>query len=206
MSRTLLDKEVRRAQLVDASIKVFSQKGYRSASITDIIEAAGVARGTFYLYFDSKLDAFHAVMDRFFDLYKEVVLRELARPYNNPLFVRANIRESILEWLKFFNENKDLAKIAFRDANAIEPDYEKRCMEMLSSCFSHWKDSISRFQKLGFVRKNLDPAFLNIAFSGIMIQAVLQRIIPVAHPDMEGMADQWVEFIASGVKAAGWRG
>lgn len=204
MTRTVLDKEVRRSQLIDAAIGVFAVKGYQSASITDIIEGAGVARGTFYLYFDSKLDVFHAVMDRHLDLFKDVVKRELARPYNNPLKVRARIKESLLEWLNFYNDNKLLAKVVFRQAMAIEPEYEKKCMAMLESCFTHWNESISKFQKAGFVRKDLDPDFLNTAFSGMMVFVVLRHIIPYAKPDLEHIADQWLDFIESGVRAKGW--
>ncbi len=204
MTRTVLDKEVRRSQLIDAAIKVFAAKGYQSASITDIIEGAGVARGTFYLYFDSKLDVFHAVMDRHLDQFKDVVKRELARPYSNPLNVRGRIRESLLDWLRFYDDNKELAKVVFRQAMAIEPEYEKRCNEMLESCFKHWNETIVKFQKAGFVRQDLDPEFLNTAFSGMLVFVVLRYIIPNPKPDIEKIADQWLDFIEYGVKAKGW--
>lgn len=204
MTRTVLEKEVRRAQLIDAAITVFAVKGYRSASITDIIETAGVARGTFYLYFDSKLDVFHAVMDRFMDLFGEVVKREVARSYDNPLMIRRRVRESFLEWLKFFSENKLLAKIVFREANAIEPDYEKKCFDMLDKCFAHWSESIQRFQKVGFVRRDVDPQFLSLSFSGIMINLALRYLLPTEKPDLEHMADQIVDLMESGVKVKGW--
>lgn len=206
MTRIVLDKEIRRIQLVDAAIKVFARKGYRGASITDIIETAGVARGTFYLYFDSKLDVFHSVMDRYLDLFKEVVAREVSRSYMNPLSAGSTIRQSFLEWLRFYKDNRDLAKIVFREAMAIEPDYEKRCLEMLESCFQHWRKSIERFQKVGFVRRDLDPEFLNLAFCGIMINVVLRYIIPDPDADIERVADQWLGLIESGLKAKRWLG
>ncbi len=206
MTRTVLDKEVRRIQLVDAAVKVFARKGYNSASITDIIEAADVARGTFYLYFDSKLDVFHAVMDRYIDLFRGVVAREVARSYGNPLSARANIRQSLLEWLRFYKENRELSKVVFREAMAIEPEYEKRCLEMMESCFQHWRKSIERFQKVGFVRRDLDPNFLQMAFCGIMINVVLRYIIPDPNADIERVADQWIGFIEFGLKAKGWLG
>lgn len=204
--RTVLPKEERRAQLVEAASRVFAEKGYRSASITDIIEAAGVARGTFYLYFDSKLDAFHAVMDRFLDLFKEVVEREVRRPYGNPLQVRSQIRESLLEWLKFFRDHRELAKIAFREANAIEPDYEKRCVALMDSCFAHWRQTLERFQALGIVRKDLDPAFMNHVFSGVMIHVVVRYVLPNKDPNLDWIVDQWVALLESGVRAKGWLG
>ena len=42
--RKRIPKEQRKAEILDAAVKVFAEKGYRNASITDINEAAGIAR------------------------------------------------------------------------------------------------------------------------------------------------------------------
>ena len=54
----------RRAQLVGAALSVFSRDGVAAASVDDIVRAAGVAKGTFYLYFATKDDAVNAVAER----------------------------------------------------------------------------------------------------------------------------------------------
>jgi len=54
-------REIRRQQLVEAAVAVFSAKGVSGASVDDIVGAAGVAKGTFYLYFATKDDAVNAV-------------------------------------------------------------------------------------------------------------------------------------------------
>ncbi len=53
----------RQAQLLAAARRVFAESGYHKAGVSDIIREAGVARGTFYNYFDSKSAVFHAVLD-----------------------------------------------------------------------------------------------------------------------------------------------
>jgi AcrR family transcriptional regulator len=57
-------REVRRRELVDAALAVFSTKGVAAASVDDVVQAAGVAKGTFYLYFATKDDAVNAVAAR----------------------------------------------------------------------------------------------------------------------------------------------
>jgi AcrR family transcriptional regulator len=47
-----------RRRLLDAAEQVFGEHGYHEASMVKITEAAGVAQGTFYLYFDSKKAVF----------------------------------------------------------------------------------------------------------------------------------------------------
>ena len=57
--RTLSRRGVEtRARLLEAAEHVFGELGYHDASIVKITEAAGVAQGTFYLYFNGKREIF----------------------------------------------------------------------------------------------------------------------------------------------------
>ena len=47
-------REARYRQLLQAALQVFARDGIDGASVADIAEAAGVAKGSVYLYFDSK--------------------------------------------------------------------------------------------------------------------------------------------------------
>lgn len=44
----------RRRQLLDAAAALFTERGYAQTRIADICDAAGVAKGLFYWYFDTK--------------------------------------------------------------------------------------------------------------------------------------------------------
>jgi len=59
--------EQRRGDLLDAAIRVFTDKGIQGATIADITTTAGVAKGTFYLYFDSKDQLVAALKARMVD-------------------------------------------------------------------------------------------------------------------------------------------
>ncbi|MGM7697121.1 TetR/AcrR family transcriptional regulator [Microbacterium sp. A84] len=54
--------EATRRKLLEAAESVFAELGYHEASIVKITEAARVALGTFYLYFDSKQTIFEALV------------------------------------------------------------------------------------------------------------------------------------------------
>jgi AcrR family transcriptional regulator len=64
-TRTTKAPEDRRRDLMDAGLRVFCERGMREATISDITAAAGVAKGTFYLYFDSKEHLLAALKERF---------------------------------------------------------------------------------------------------------------------------------------------
>lgn len=51
-----------RRRLLDAAEVVFAELGYHDASIVKIVEHAGVAQGTFYLYFRSKHEIFEELV------------------------------------------------------------------------------------------------------------------------------------------------
>ena len=63
-TRRQVGREVRRQELVNAALAVFSAKGVAASSVDDIVRAAGVAKGTFYLYFAAKDDAVNAVAEQ----------------------------------------------------------------------------------------------------------------------------------------------
>ncbi|MCX5743965.1 MAG: helix-turn-helix domain containing protein, partial [Proteobacteria bacterium] len=56
-------KQERRRKILGAAKYVFAEAGYHGASINMIIERAQIARGTFYLYFESKAAVFNSILD-----------------------------------------------------------------------------------------------------------------------------------------------
>jgi AcrR family transcriptional regulator len=52
----------RRAELIEAAMRRFSIEGLEETSVAEIVAEAGVAQGTFYLYFESKADLVNAVV------------------------------------------------------------------------------------------------------------------------------------------------
>jgi AcrR family transcriptional regulator len=63
----VVDRTVRRAEFASAAAGVFAKNGVTNTSVSDIVKAAGVAQGTFYLYFESKDDVVLAVVEQLVD-------------------------------------------------------------------------------------------------------------------------------------------
>jgi AcrR family transcriptional regulator len=55
-------KEARPAELLDAALAVFAEKGFAAARLEDIAQRAGVSKGTIYLYYASKEDILRALI------------------------------------------------------------------------------------------------------------------------------------------------
>lgn len=61
-ARTVKDPEERRAEIVEAARRLFAEKGYSGTSVSEIVKSVGVAQGTFYWYFKSKEEVYHAIL------------------------------------------------------------------------------------------------------------------------------------------------
>jgi AcrR family transcriptional regulator len=95
-----------------AATRVFRDKGYHAASVNDIIDAAQIARGTFYLYFTSKREIFAELTATFLGLIRGSVQKISLDPEaGEPLAqMRANFRRVMNTVL----EHGDLATIMLR--------------------------------------------------------------------------------------------
>ncbi len=57
-------KEARPAEIVDAAMDEFVEKGYAATRLSDVAKRAGIVKGTLYRYFDTKEQLFEAVVQQ----------------------------------------------------------------------------------------------------------------------------------------------
>ncbi|MGV6811901.1 MAG: TetR/AcrR family transcriptional regulator [Brevirhabdus sp.] len=62
----IVDRDAMRAGILEAAMAVFRRAGYHAAKMTDIARQAGLAKGTLYLYFNSKEELTVALVERYF--------------------------------------------------------------------------------------------------------------------------------------------
>ncbi|MDD2217452.1 MAG: TetR/AcrR family transcriptional regulator [Eubacteriales bacterium] len=68
--RITKEYDERKNEILDAAEKMFRQKGYDKCTVQDILKEVGIARGTFYYYFESKEEVLVATVSR----YKDIVI------------------------------------------------------------------------------------------------------------------------------------
>ena len=108
-TRRTESQAVRREQLLAAARKVFRDKGYDGATISDIVQEAGVAQGTFYLYFPSKKDAALALVQQLLG-----ILAKALRGANDPaLSFEGRLQAMIKRAFRSARQNTDLCRLSF---------------------------------------------------------------------------------------------
>lgn len=113
--RTARGERTRRA-ILDAAEHVFAELGYAESSIVRITERAGVGQGTFYLYFDSKLQVFEELVD---DLNRRV-RHAMTEHATDDMSRIEREREGFRGFFRFTAEHPALYRIV-REAEFVSP-------------------------------------------------------------------------------------
>jgi len=80
-----MSKETTKTILLETGKRIFLERGYNHSGIETILQAAGVPKGSFYYYFESKEDFAVQVLNRFADDIRANFERHLADPRLSPL-------------------------------------------------------------------------------------------------------------------------
>jgi AcrR family transcriptional regulator len=107
--------EVRREQLLDAAQSVLLRQGLRATTMADVAQAAGLAKGTTYLYFSSKDEVLAALRARYHEHYTAALDVGGASP-------RERLRRLVVALFAFGDAHHDLHHVLFHEAGFSERD------------------------------------------------------------------------------------
>jgi len=114
-TRTLTEVQ-RRAQLLKAAREVFDEKGFEAATVSDIVRRAGVAQGTFYLYFSTKKDIVIELAQRPMELVAERVKSITAESASFEEALRGMVRTGFA----IGKEYPDLCRLIHMGSDTVE--------------------------------------------------------------------------------------
>lgn len=99
--------EFRCAEILDAARRVFARRGFSETTVDEIAEAAGVAKGTLYLYFESKRQIYLSAMQQGLDRLFE----ETGRRMSECATARDKLRAFVDTRIRYFEQDRDFFKI-----------------------------------------------------------------------------------------------
>ena len=197
-ARAERNRELRRRQILDSSLAVFASQGYWSTSITDLVKAAGVARGTFYLYFDSKQAIFLDLLDELVGRLRGVV--HGVDPTAGAT-VEAQLQAIVSKVLQTTAENRHLTRIVFREAVGLDADVEARMTAFYDELRAYLRHTLELGAALGFVRAGLDRETTAACILGALRGVVLRYVVDHDEAfDPDEVAGAVVDFALGGVR------
>ncbi len=166
----------RRADLMAAARVTFAERGYHETTVEDITRAAGVAKGTFYLYFQEKREIFLAIIRELLDTIKEIggSVAALA-PGEDPTAFMARAEAAALRLMELFVDNRALARLAYRESMGMDPALEAMVRDFYRETAELDARNIRLGQRLGLLR-DCDPLLTAYAHIG-MVERVLLTML-----------------------------
>lgn len=116
--RVVKPPDERRQELVNAARELFIKQGFELTTMSQIAERAGVAQGTFYIYFKSKQDVLMAIMQELLGACGNVI-RSLAE--RTDLSVPAILRQALADCFTLVIQEPRLVEAVYLQANYSLP-------------------------------------------------------------------------------------
>ncbi|MGE0320933.1 MAG: TetR/AcrR family transcriptional regulator [Polyangiaceae bacterium] len=190
------DRQARRQQILEAARVVFAKRGYHQTTIEHIVAEAGVARGTFYLYFEDKRSVFGELIDRFSArismAISSIVLDDPAR--NVAEQARGNIHAIIGLAL----QEREMTKILFTDAVGLDPGFDRKLYSFYDEVVQLLTESLRQGQRLGIVADG-EPRVLAYLTIGALKELLTQVVtLGLTADSAEVLTAQLYDFLSQG--------
>lgn len=118
MVRTVKDHDSRRSEILDTAQQLFYQKGYEQTSIQDLLNAVGIAKGTFYHYFASKQALLEELTERIVTETMAIIQELIDQPDLTAVEKFTRIYLQTHQWkVEHKGFMLDLMRIFYRDDN-----------------------------------------------------------------------------------------
>jgi AcrR family transcriptional regulator len=161
----------RRDAILRAAEHVFCVRGYPDASIADVIDAAQISRGTFYLYFDSKDAVYLELIERFTALMTQAL--QVVDPRDADPAER--IHENIQRVVDVALTHPDLTQLVLRESRGLNQALDQRLDRLYDFLHSMVVGALVKGAEYGFIRKVYEPVVAT-ALIGAFKEVFLHRL------------------------------
>lgn len=152
-----------RDKLLRTARQLFEHDGYDATSVSRIVEAAEVSRGTFYLYFDSKRDIFGALMD---DISSGLVALQ-TNSWEGGGGPDRMIRHAIETYVVFYRSHARMMAVLEQLA-AYDADCRALRLEMRRAVAQRAELFIGSLQRREVIPATVDPRYAALALTGMV--------------------------------------
>lgn len=179
-------------RILSAAAQVFYEKGYHSASINDITRMAGVASGTFYVYFDGKYTLY-----KFLLLQCSHMIRKHLHQATSDCKSRQEVeRVGMQAWLEFVRKNPYVYHIIWEslyiDKELFRDYYDTFC--------SAYMQGIDAGKAAGEIRSDIDSEVMAYSMMGISNFIGLNWCLFKDHGvDLSKVTESFMKIITGGI-------
>jgi len=191
------DKEGRRSDILAAAKKVFARKGYHATTVADIAKAAKLSYGSIYWYFDSKDALFHALMESEGQALRDHVTEALTTTptHGSP---DAPFRAAVRITFEFFESDRALVKLLFRDSYALGDRFEKHLFGIYEGFITDIERIVDDAQQRGLII-DAPPRMVAYSVAALVGQIAHRRLVTDDGLSAAVVADFVVSLLLNGL-------
>lgn len=189
---TTVRGQLTRQHLLTAAEQVFAQKGFAHASVQEITQRAGVALGTFYIYYPNKEALFLELVDELGSRLQQFVSERTSSVGHGLERQRVAFRA----FFEFAAKTPSLYRMV-RQADFVDEGVYRAYYERLAASYgraleqSMAEGSVARFK----------PQVLAWVLMGIADFVGQRFVVWEDTPDLDGFLDEVVAFVEAGLTA-----
>ena len=189
--------EFRTSGILEAARAVFARKGFHDATVDEIAETAGVAKGTVYLYYPSKRDIYFAALKFDIGQMYSILIEDIKRESST----EGKLKALIAAKLTYFDANRDFFKIYYSELGNF-PTHPAGIDSELKSLYLDQARLVESILKEG-VRKKVIRALRTeqaaLAISDIIRGVITYRILGWSRTKTAQDADFIFDMIWKGI-------
>jgi AcrR family transcriptional regulator len=191
-------EEFRCTSIQDAAMAVIARKGIDEATIQEIADEAGIAKGTVYVYFRDRDELLSKTTDRAFDR----LLGELESAFKSSGSFANRLMAVALKQLQFFDENGEL----FRATMALSHRHPEAQSKPRTGSFGRYVEQLEKMfadaKQRGEIR-DLDPHELASVYRDCIRGVIIRRIEHKSRTPPHSDATLIVQILLRGIQASG---
>ncbi len=202
MRKTKEEAALTRKRLLEAAVRVFSEKGFTASKLSEIADKAGVTRGAIYWHFGNKEKLLFALFkertDPYFKLIAEIIDAELS-----PLAKIQKLVSTILLKLesdRSFQANEKLNLMQV-EKSCRSKEAQKYFEERKNSYSDIVTEIIKTGQRQGEIRKDIAAELITVGILALMHGSAFQLSFEPARDKLLGSARVLAEIFITGIKA-----
>ena len=198
MTKEEVIKEFRVREILEAARRVMARYGMQGTTVDRVAEEAKVAKGTIYLYFQSKDELVHAaVLEGLREMVAETVRSD--DPSMQPL---DRIRNLILAQYRIQASNQDFLKTLII-GNSLDIELESQAGRDFMRVYAGHLDFVASVLQDAIDRgaiRSIDSQFAGFMLGEMITGSLRRRLLKLASTPLEADADAVVELFLRGIQ------
>jgi AcrR family transcriptional regulator len=169
--------EKRRAEILEAALELFAERGYHATGVADIASRLRMSHGTFYRYFDSKRDILDHVVDGLVVRIAEAVAATDGPGTADTLEIyREQVRRIAEALVAVVFEDPRIPQVLLFEATGVDDELTSRVLRELDTLRALTAAYLQHGVDAGFLRADLDVTETARALDGMIYAGALDAI------------------------------